>query len=167
MIRKLVDAVVRGLTRNVAFSAPSAEDPRLRGRTYAIPFEDVWQASLALVDGGLKRWALLEADDREGIIRGVARGRIDRFTSAVTVRITLDFNAQTRVDALSASRTGRYDLGNNARKLRKFFRALDTALEDAKGQKIEAMRVDEAGAGAGRPRPAPQRERSERPVRTK
>ena len=27
-------------------------DPRLRGRTYSIPFEQVWQASLALAKGG-------------------------------------------------------------------------------------------------------------------
>jgi hypothetical protein len=140
----LVDAVVRGLTRNVAFTTPSAEDPRMRGRTYAIPFEDVWQASLHLMDGGLRGWEVHEADDREGIIRGVGGSLIDRFNSAVTIRITLDFNAQTRVDALSASRTGRYDLGSNARKLRKFFRRLDRALEQAKGQEIETLRVEGA-----------------------
>ena len=145
MIGELKDAVVRGFTRNVAFTAPSARDPRLQGRTYAIPFEEVWQASLTLVDGGLRGWELLEADDREGIIRGVANSLVDRFSSSITVRITLDFNAQTRVDALSASRTGRYDLGSNARKLRKFFRALDNALEDARGQDIESVRVDGAG----------------------
>ena len=143
MIRKLVDAVVRGLTRNVAFTAATAKDPRLRGRTYAIPFDDVWRASLALVDGGLRRWELLEADDQEGTIRGTARGLVgDRFTSSVTVRVTLDADAQTRVDALSASRSGRGDLGSNARKLRKFFRALDRALEDARGVKIETVRMD-------------------------
>lgn len=146
MIGKLTDAVVRGFTRNVAFTAPSAEDPRLRGRTYAIPFEQVWQASLALVDGGLRRWELLEADDREGIIRGVARGLVDRFTSSITVRITLDVDAQTRVDALAASRVGRYDLGSNARKLRKFFRTLDRALEDRRDQDIEVVRVDGGSA---------------------
>ena len=142
MAGKLADAVVRGLTRNVAFTAPGAEDPGLRGRTYAIPFEDVWQASLHLVDGGLRRWELLEADDREGIIRGLAHGLLDRFSSAITVRITLDRNAQTRVDALSASRTGRYDLGTNARRLRAFFKALDRALEEARGREIEALRVE-------------------------
>lgn len=151
MIRKLADAVVRGLTRNVAFTAPAADDPSLRGRTYAIPFEDVWQASLRLVDGGLGRWELLEADDREGIIRGLARGLVARFTSAVTIRITLDANAQTRVDALSASRTGRYDLGSNARRLRKFFRRLDKALEEARGVPIETTRVD-TGGSAGKVR---------------
>jgi hypothetical protein len=143
--QSLLDAVIRGLTRNIAFTTPNAEDPRMRGRTYAIPFEEVWQASLHLMDGGLWRWNLLEADDQEGIMRGVHRSLLPRFASAVTVRITLDLNAQTRVDALSASRTGRYDLGHNARKLRKFFRALDRALEKERGQKIGPLRVRAAG----------------------
>lgn len=147
----VLEALIRGFTRNVAFTAPSADDTRMRGRTYAIPFEEVWQASLRLVDGGLRRWELLEADDREGIIRGLAGSLLDRFTSAVTIRITLDFNAQTRVDGLSAARTGRYDLGSNARKLRKFFRKLDKALEEATGQEIEALRVDDGAAPEGAP----------------
>ncbi len=144
----LLAAFVRGLTRNVAFTSPKAEDPRLLGRTYAIPFEEVWQASLDLVGGGLPRWELLESDDQEGIIRGVARGRIGRFTSAITVRITLDRDAQTRVDALAASRVGRADLGSNARRLNRYFRALDRRIEDAHGRTIEAFRLDTAHAGA-------------------
>lgn len=143
MIGEAAQGVFRGLTRNVAFTAPDADDPRLRGRTYAIPFDDVWRASVRLVDGGLRRWELLEADDQEGIIRGVAHGFVlARFTSALTVRISLDPDAQTRVDALSASRSGRYDLGSNARKLRKFFRALDRVLEQARNDKIETVRLD-------------------------
>jgi hypothetical protein len=143
VIRTLLHKAVLGLTRNVAFTTPDAEDARLRVRTYAIPFEDVWQASLNLVDGGLARWEMLEADDREGIIRGLAHGRLERFTSAVTVRITLDFNAQTRVDALSASRTGRSDLGVNGRRLHRFFSSLDHALAEIRARRVEPLR----GAG--------------------
>lgn len=131
MTREILRKAWLGLTRNVAFTAPAAEDDRLRGRTYAIPFEDVWQASLRLVDGGLKGWSLQDYDDREGIIRGIAPGRLGRFTSSVTIRISLDVNAQTRVDGLSASRVGRMDLGANTRRLHRFFRALDTAMEEA------------------------------------
>lgn len=129
MIAKLLSSVRRGLSRNMAVTAPTADDPRLRGRTYAIPFEAVWQASLKLVDGGLRGWRLLEEDDREGVIRGVVRRRLERFESAVTLRVSLDQDAQTRVDALSASRVGRADLGVNARRLGRFFRALDEALD--------------------------------------
>ena len=149
MIEELAGKAWLGLTRNVAFTAPAAEDERLRGRTYAIPFEDVWQASLQLVGSGLKRWELLEYDDREGIIRGLARGRIQRFTSAVTIRISLDPDAQTRVDALSASRVGRMDLGMNARRLNRFFRALDAAMVDARRRRW----ADEDREAASDPEP--------------
>lgn len=144
MIRDLVYAVVRGLTRNVAFTSPSATDPRLTGRTYAVPFDEIWQASSDLVGGDLKRWEVTEADDQDGVIRGVAHGRTSRFTSTITVRITLDRDAQTRVDAMAASHTGRGDLGVNARHLDHFFTALDARIEDVRGAAIETYRLDSA-----------------------
>lgn len=144
------------LTRNVAFTAPGAEDARLRGRTYPIPFEDVWQACLRLIGGGLKRWEVLESDDQEGIIRGRVYGRLERSTSTFTVRVILDANAQTRVDGLSASRVGRADFGVNARRLHRFFRALDKALssrERAASARPDVGRTAKAapvhGANAG------------------
>ena len=149
MIRDLVDAAVTGLTRNVAFTSPGAEDPRLQGRTYAIPFEDVWQASLSLVRGGLRRWEVSEHNDQEGIIRGIVRGHFERTTSSITVRITLDMNAQTRVDAMAASRTGRADLGRNARRLGRFFSALDSRLQKGRSG-ADALRVDHAPTASTR-----------------
>ena len=128
MSRGVFEAAWAGLTRNVAFTSPTSEDPRLRGRTYAIPFETVWQACLSLAGGGLKRWEVLEHDDQEGLIRGRVRGRLSRFTSAVTIRIALDADAQTRVDGLAASQAGRGDLGTNARRLGRFFSSLDDKL---------------------------------------
>lgn len=150
MSRGLLEAFLTGLSRNVAFTSPGSLDPRLRGRTYAIPFEEVWRASNELVGGSLKRWDRIEADDEEGVIRGVARGRIERFTSAITIRITLDEDAQTRVDALAASRSGRSDLGSNARKLHRFFTALDARIAASRGARIEAYRLDLETAPAGR-----------------
>ncbi len=142
MSRGLVRSVLRGLTRNVALTAPASPDPRLRGRTYAVPFEDTWQVASELMDGGLKRWELLDSDDREGVLRGVAGAPLARFISTVTVRITLDRDAQTRVDGLAASRTARADLGSNARKLHRFFTALDRGLEDRRGTPIASVRLD-------------------------
>lgn len=142
MSRGLVGGIVRGLTRNVAYTSPSAEDPRLRGRTYAVPFEEVWQAATKLVGGELKRWEILEADDQEGLIRGTAHGMMERFTSGITVRITLDADAQTRVDAMSASRSGRAGLGINGRRLIRFFNRLDRAVSEARNRPIEALRLD-------------------------
>lgn len=122
--------ILRALTRNVAFTTPDAEDTRLAGRTYAIPFEDVWQATLTLIETGLKGWSLVSEDDREGIIRAEVRGRVERLESAVTIRIGLDPDAQTRVDALSACRTGRADLGVNSRRLGRYFNELDRRLDE-------------------------------------
>ncbi|HSH45262.1 MAG TPA: DUF1499 domain-containing protein [Longimicrobiales bacterium] len=119
------------MTRNAAFTAPEAEDTRLRGRTYAIPFQDVWQAALGLVNGGLARWEVTEQDDHEGIIRGRIRSRLPKLDGTITVRITLDPDAQTRVDAMSAAHTARRDLGTSARRIARFFRELDRALAQA------------------------------------
>lgn len=150
MIQRLFRSMQAGLTRNVAFTTSSAEDDRLQGRTYAVPFEAVWQASLELVDGGLRGWTLSESDDGEGIIRGRARGGLRRTESAITLRITLDQDAQTRIDGLSASRVGRADLGANARRLGRFFRGLDRSLEEALGRPIRSVRI-EPPAPSGRP----------------
>lgn len=149
MIRQLYEAAARGLTRNVAFTAPGADDDRLEGRTYAVPFDVVWRASLRLMGGRLKRWEVLEADDTEGIIRGVAHGRVPRFTSNVTVRILLDPDAQTRVDMLSASRAGRADFGTNTRRIRRFFRGLDALIERDRGVDIDSVRVQPTSSPTG------------------
>lgn len=149
MIRGLYRSVQAGLTRNVAFTAPGSDDDRLQGRTYAVPFETVWQASLTLVDGGLRGWTLTESDDSEGIIRGRVRGGLRRTESAITLRVTLDEDAQTRIDGLSASKVGRADLGANARRLGRFFRRLDEAIVSAHGRPVGAIRIA-PGARQGR-----------------
>lgn len=120
------------MTRNVAFTAPGADDERLRGRTYAIPFQDVWQASLDLAGGELKRWEVTEHDDHEGVIQGRVRGRLPRRDSRITIRITLDENAQTRVDVRAMSEEVKADLGSNARRIHRFYKALDRSLTESR-----------------------------------
>jgi hypothetical protein len=119
---------LHALTRNEVATAPDHWDPRLRGRTYAIPFEQVWQASLALARGGLRRWKLIDSDDYEGIINAEAKTLIWRFKDDVVIRVYLDENAQTRVDVESRSRKGSADFGANARRVNRFLRALDRKL---------------------------------------
>jgi hypothetical protein len=111
-----------------AHTSPEAGDPRLRGRTYAVPFEQVWQAALRLADGGLGGWVLVSADDQAGVINAEAANALLRRTDDVEVRILLDADAQTRVDARSVSRVEKADLGANARRLVRFFDGLDRAL---------------------------------------
>lgn len=103
----------------------AAADPRLRGRTYAIPFEDVWQGTLRLVRGKLRGWSLEFADDREGVVNALVASRVKGLQGVVEVRVGLDANAQTRVDATSTTPDAFHDFGTNARRLRLFFRGLD------------------------------------------
>jgi hypothetical protein len=142
--RELFGSVRRGLTRNTAYTAPDAGDRRLRGRTYTIPFDTVWKAALELMAGGLSGWSVVAADDQEGVIEGEISGRPQRFHSAITVRVSLDRDAQTRVDGVAASVTGQADLGTNARRLGRFFRSLDRSLESAYGLPITSARVEPA-----------------------
>jgi uncharacterized protein (DUF1499 family) len=120
------------LTRNRVATASDHFDPRLRGRTYAIPFEQVWQAARALAGGGLRRWKIIESDDYEGVINAEARTLLLRYVDDVRITISLDENGQTRVDLVSASRKGSADLGTNARRVGRFLRALDRKLQPAR-----------------------------------
>jgi hypothetical protein len=135
----------RALTRNRAATAPDHPDARLRGRRYAIPFQEVWEAARVLADGGMAGWTLVEADDLEGRIRAEARTRVFRFVDDVEIRVRLDRDAQTRVDLVSASRVGRGDLGTNARRIRRFLKRLDRELK-APPSRILAP---EKGVGSG------------------
>jgi uncharacterized protein (DUF1499 family) len=120
----------RALTRNRAVTSPAADDPRLRGRRYAVPFQVVWEHARALVDGGLTGWTLVEADDQAGRLQAETRSRLFRFVDDVVLRIGLDEEGQTRLDAVSASRVGRADLGQNARNIHRLCRALDRTLSE-------------------------------------
>lgn len=110
-----------------AQTSPDATDRRLRGRTYAIPFEEVWQASLRLTGGGVRGWTRVAADDDAGLIEAQAR-RITGAWYDIVIEIRLDEDAQTRVDGRVAARRPGTDFGTSARLLRRFFGALDRAL---------------------------------------
>lgn len=69
----------------------------------------------------------------ETIIEAVALTPILHFASDVSIRIT-DEGATTYVDMRSASRFGRHDLGDNARRIAGFLTALDAAV---KGQPLD------------------------------
>ena len=120
---------------NVVATAQAHEDERLRGRTYAIPFEDVWNAAQALVTVGLRGWRLVSSDDEEGVITAEATTLLGKKIDDIVIRVGLDENAQTRVDGRASARAGR-DWGRNARRLRGFFTALDKAVVEARRQRL-------------------------------
>jgi len=111
-----------------AETRPDAADPRFRGRTYAIPFEDVWQASIALLDK--VGCSLRLANDRDGIIIAEASAIFPRRIDDVTISVVLDRDAQTRVDMRSIARDAKSDLGANARRVARFFELLDRRLAE-------------------------------------
>jgi hypothetical protein len=116
------------ITPGRAQTAPDAADPRLRGRTYAIPFEVVWQASLRVTGGGLRGCTLLSSDDHNGVIEAQWR-RLGGAMYDIMIQVRLDENAQTRVDGMCTARRPGTDFGTSARLLRRFFGMLDRFLE--------------------------------------
>lgn len=112
---------------------PDHGNPAMRGRRYAIPFEAVWTETIALVDRS-PRWTRIHVDDGCGVVRAEARTRLLHFVDDVEIRLSLDMDGQTRVDLTSRSRTGKWDLGTNGRRIRGFLRALDRALDASPDQ---------------------------------
>lgn len=121
-----------------AHTHPAASDPSLRGRTWAVPFEDVWEAAVWLASGGLRGCSLRRANDRDGIIIAEAHARFAGVAD-FTISVTLDEDAQTRVDARSVSREARADLGTNTRRIRTFFRMLEDRLAQRLGERPVAL----------------------------
>lgn len=118
----------KALTTNSAQTHEDAEDPRLRGRTYLIPFAAVWDEIVSMIESH-PRWKLIRADEGTGLIRAEATTRVFRFVDDVRFKLKLDQDALTRVDMWSASRRGKGDLGNNARRIGHFYQNLDRRLE--------------------------------------
>lgn len=118
----------KALTTNSAQTQEDAEDPRLRGRTYLVPFATVWDEILSMIESG-PRWKLIRADEGTGLIRAEATTRVFGLVADVRFKLKLDQDALTRVDMWSASRKGKGDLGNNARRIGRFYRNLDRRLE--------------------------------------
>ena len=128
--------LARALTKYRAETDPWSEDPRLIGRTYAIPFEEVWRACMKFV-AERGRWSLLQADDLAGFIRVRCTTLVFRFEDNLEIRVGLDENALTRVDVRAGSKRSRTDLGMNARRVGRFFKNLDGLLGAGHGKILD------------------------------
>lgn len=123
-----------------AATEPGSDDPRLTGRTYAIPFDAVWQASCDVVRRGLRGWTLIIANDRVGRIDALARTLVLNRETEVVISIGLDEDGQTRVDVRTLAREARGDFSPGRRMRRmigRFFRRLDRALGVEPGQVLD------------------------------
>ncbi len=134
-------AILDGLKENRVVTYPQSPDPRLRGRTYAIPFETVWQGLLGLGGGGLKGWGIESADDQHGLIRAAVKGGFLRPEIAIRIDVGLDENAQTRVDLIAATRTEGAALGRSRRLIASFTRHLDQKLGAESHQILDPTRL--------------------------
>jgi len=132
--------ILKALTETQATTDPKSDDRRLRGRTYAIPFEKVWQATLALCGGGVRGWSILSADDQRGVVEAISKTLVFGLEDDVRVEIQLDQNAQTRVDLWSGSRKSRANLGRNRRLIGRFLRRLDRRLDATADQILDPTR---------------------------
>lgn len=102
--------------------------PLVTGRRYQLPFDE----TLAAVQTVLSRqgWREVEGPDAdaedagEATVGAVAPSFILDLPADVSIRVTADDDA-TLVDMHSASRFGRHDLGDNARRITAFLTELD------------------------------------------
>ena len=131
-----IERLTKALTTNRAETDPWSDDPRLIGRTYAIPYEAVWRSCMSLVQ---KRngWRILKSDDLAGFIRVRCARRFIRLEDDLEIRIGLDEHGLTRVDLRSRSRTDGADLGVNARRVGRFAKKLDESLDAGHGKILD------------------------------
>ncbi len=121
------DRLAKALGSSTVATDPRAEDPRLRGRTWSVPFDRVWRSAMIIAGGGLAGWRVVSSDDLKGEIVANSHSRVAG-TLEIRIHIRLDEDAQTRIDA-SCSVPGRsHDFGACTRRLLSFFDALDRVL---------------------------------------
>jgi hypothetical protein len=126
------------LTDNGALTDRRSPDPVLRGRTYAISFDRVWNAALQLAGGGLRGWRVVHEDDHSGHLSAVAPRALIGKPADVLVSVRLDADGQTRVDVESTSRGTKRDWGANRRRIRRFLSALDQKLGATPAQILDS-----------------------------
>lgn len=120
-------SLLTALTRNIAETSPTAEDPHLRTRFYPLSHETVWNSvqQVAALQPG---WTVTKRDPVEGTLEAEARTRLLKFVDDVTIRVRPASGERVSVDLLSRSRVGKGDFGANARRIRRFLEALDGTL---------------------------------------
>jgi hypothetical protein len=92
--------------------------PDLQVQEFRQPQAAVFQAAEAVArDMG---WEIREADAQTGVIEAVATTRLFKFKDDVSITVSKQGDAITRVHVRSKSRIGKGDLGTNARRIRAF-----------------------------------------------
>lgn len=98
--------------------------PDLAPITLPMPSDQVFDRALAVAqDSG---WEIVTADKSTGCLEATATTRWFGFKDDVVVRLT-PWGSGTRVDVRSVSRVGGSDVGTNARRIRRFLSAMQSA----------------------------------------
>ena len=113
--------------------------PDLKPLKIAAPFSGVFQS--ALDTARELGWEVVSHDSGRGRIEAVATTHWLRFKDDVVVRLERQGD-QVRVDMRSKSRVGRSDLGENARRIRRFLKALHKRIPGASSDQSKYMRGD-------------------------
>jgi hypothetical protein len=132
--------VWRAIVGSEARTDPGSPDRRQRGRTYAIPFDRVWKAVVDIAGRGLRGSKVVHADDVSGVLEARVVTTLTRRVHHLRVRVGLDANGQTRVDAQLTESVGSFSLGGNRRRLRRFMAVLDERLGATSAQILDAAR---------------------------
>lgn len=114
---------------NIVETGRTPEYPDIQPRTYQKPTAEVFDAALHVIDR-LSRWTLVGYDEKRGEIQAEAQTILWHFVDDVRVRI-VNREGHAVVEVRSASRVGRGDFGQNARRIRGFLKELDRQLVTA------------------------------------
>lgn len=116
---------------NIVETGKTPEYPDIQPCLYPFPIDQVYNAAHEVVQS-LSLWRVVQVDKKHGMIGVEVTTPLFRFIDDITITIDV-IKEKTRVCARSASRVGKWDLGQNARNLRLFFRSIDKYLEDHEG----------------------------------
>ena len=144
--------------------------PELIPHVYPLPPEQVFGAAKALAEE--RGWEIVRdspppamaADDLwvagghsgDGFLQAVAGTMAFGFPDDVTLRVRPTADGGAAVDMRSASRTGEHDLGQNARRIRRFLADLDLRLQEAAASGPPVAAISEAPPAAAEETPAGQ-----------
>jgi len=120
---------------NIVETGKTPEYPDIQPCLYPLPFDQVYNAAHGVIQS-LSRWRMVQEDKNIGMIGAEATTPFFRFIDDITITID-EIKGASRIHARSASRVGKWDLGQNARNLRLFFRSMGKYLEDHQGNERE------------------------------
>jgi len=102
--------------------------PRVVTLTCALAPDTAYAQALSLARAPRWNWSITAEDAAGRTFQGVAVSSIFHFEDDFTVRVTSGGDGGSRIDMRSKSRVGKSDLGANARRIRRYFEALEPLL---------------------------------------